>query len=239
MVGQSTTTHFGVGIRPGKRGTKLTRDNYAVVSHRSSFGRSEPYPDEWCQGQLAKVMDNFDLNMAYFRSLDRAKFANELHLFLAAFQEPAGQFQDEGEFLEVADLSVYDQVSGYYLLVLDQYCQVYLGRSTDIKNRIRAHWARTLPFDRLLFGPVDKSRLSIDSFRALDTTQIYVQDTGGPFWEVPEYDMEDDYISLFSDEFVCNRLRGGTLTNVDRLEIALGWDKSAIKRRPLSAKPGS
>jgi len=234
----STITHFGLGIRLGKRGVRLTRDNYAVVSNKSSFGRPEPYSDEWCQGHLAKTLLNFDRNMAFFSSLDRIKFATELHLFLAAFQEPTGQFQGEGDFLEVADLSVYDQVSGYYLLVLDQYCQVYLGRSTDIKKRVQAHWARTLPFDRLLFGSVSKSRLSIDSFRALDTTRVFVQDTGGPLWLAPENDMENDYILLFSDEFVCNRLRGGTLTGVDRLEIALDVDKTAIKRRQLPADPG-
>ncbi len=60
------------------------------------------------------------------------------------------------------------------MLVLDEYKQVYIGQSTDIKSRILHHRSKKKPFDRLIFGSVENSILSIDSFGALDTTRIYI-----------------------------------------------------------------
>jgi len=40
------------------------------------------------------------------------------------------------------------------------------------KEHIRQHWSKTKQFDRLLWGSVTESIISIDSFRALDTTRI-------------------------------------------------------------------
>lgn len=58
-------------------------------------------------------------------------------------------------FEGVADLNEYDNNSGYYMLVLDKYKQIYIGTMYNIKKRIREHWVKRRPFDRLIFGEVD------------------------------------------------------------------------------------
>ena len=71
-------------------------------------------------------------------------------------------------------------------------------------RRIHQHWTKSKSFDRLLFPmyAVDKSVLSIDSFRALDTTRIFVYATK------KTYSNENKYINSFSPQFVSNRLGG-------------------------------
>jgi hypothetical protein len=59
-------------------------------------------------------------------------------------------------------------------MVLDNYKQMYIGQSLDIKRRILQHWEAIKQFDRLIYGRVDNSVLSIDCFGALDTTRIFI-----------------------------------------------------------------
>lgn len=47
-----------------------------------------------------------------------------------------------------------------------------------------------------------KSKLSIDSFRALDTTRILVYPADDT------YSLENKFTNYFSNEFVCNRIGG-------------------------------
>lgn len=197
--------HFGIKVLEGKRGLKLTRDNYAIISKKNSLVKfsqdiyedesGKTYKDQWCKEHYDECMKNYDLNMEYFSLLDHDEFNNEIDKFL----------KRNSEFVEVFDLNLYDHKSGYYLMVLDEYCQIYVGTTTDIKKRIRTHWSASKPFDRLLFpmGAVNKSILSIDSFRALDTTRIFAYLTD------KLYDNEDDFINQFSNKFICNRIGGG------------------------------
>ena len=67
---------------------------------------------------------------------------------------------------------------------------------------------------------VDTSTLSIDSFKALDTTRIYAYQTKRM------YDFEDKFINAFSPEFLCNRIAGGRMLSL--LQIV-----STIKRKDL------
>ena len=95
-------------------------------------------------------------------------------------------------------------------MVLDKYKQLYVGYSQDVKKRILQHWKNSKPFDRLLFpmGDVQHSVLSIDSFKALDTTRIY-------FFESDYHErIEDIIIKFFSPKFVTNRVPGGLLNSV-------------------------
>ena len=66
------------------------------------------------------------------------------------------------------------------MMVLDKYKQAYIGKSDNIEQRIRHHWSQNKSFDRTLFPmyAVEKSVFSIDFFRALDTTRIYVWKRG-------------------------------------------------------------
>ena len=206
--------HFGVSIHAGKRGLKLTRENYAIVDNKSSFDSKlqcliennayadeagKYYTDEWCLTYRELCLQNFDLNMQFFSSLNHEEFEEEIANFL---------LKNEG-FVEVYDLNEWEGVSGYYLMVLDKYCQIYIGTTDDVKKRIRQHWTKSKSFDRLLFPlyAVEKSVLSIDSFRALDTTRIFAQRT------INTYSKEDDLINTFNLNFVTNRIGGGKLEN--------------------------
>ena len=70
-------------------------------------------------------------------------------------------------------------------------------------------------FDRLICGSVESSKLSIDSFRALDTTRIFVLVTNRTYHD------EDKFINLFSDKYVCNRLNGGKIDDSDFVELTI------------------
>ncbi|WP_138419650.1 GIY-YIG nuclease family protein [Aquibacillus sediminis] len=200
--------HFGVKVLEGKRGLKLTREKYAVVSNKNSLVRfsrdiyadeaGKFYTDEWCENQLKDSLKNYDLNMEYFSLLDHSKFCEAIEAFL----------KRNKQFTEVYDLNLYEGKPGYYLLVLDEYSQVYVGTTNNIKKRIRKHWSHSIPFDRLLFpmGNVESSILSIDSFRSLDTTRIFAYETKQTF------DSENKFINQFPTEFVSNRMAGGKIT---------------------------
>nr|MBR4279423.1 hypothetical protein [Clostridia bacterium] len=203
--------HFGVIVKPGKYGLELTRDTYAIISTKNSLGKfphmqhayadkeGTTYTEEWCLEYQQLVLRNFDLNMRFFASLSHDEFQASLDSFL---------LKNKG-FVEVSDLTEYTGVSGYYVMVLDKYSQVYIGTTDDIRKRIQQHWSRRKYFDRLLFPmyAVNESILSIDSFRALDTTRIYVRVTKRT------YVSENKYIKQFPQQYVTNRVGGGIFSH--------------------------
>ncbi|WP_346870517.1 GIY-YIG nuclease family protein [Clostridium sp. UBA5119] len=202
------SNHFGLKVLEGKRGLKLTRENYVVVSNKNTLLKfpmdiyadeeGRIYSDEWCKKQLDNCLKNFDLNMEYFSLLNHDEFNMEITKFL----------KSNKCFVEVFDLNLYDEKSGYYIMILDEYCQLYIGTTDNIKKRIRQHWNKSKSFDRLLFpmGAVDTSVFSIDSFRAFDTTRILAYTTKRTF------DLEDKFMNQFSSKYMCNRLGGGKIT---------------------------
>ena len=130
--------------------------------------------------------------------LDKIEFNKVLNSFLLHYND----------FDEVFNLSKYSKAEGYYIMVLDEYKQVYIGKTNDIKKRIMRHWSQTKPFDRTLFPmyAYNESCFSIDFFRALDTTRIFVWKhklTNG---------IEEELISNFPSKFCTNRI-GGNITN--------------------------
>jgi GIY-YIG catalytic domain len=201
--------HFGLKVLEGKRGLRLKREKYAIVNNKNSLGvrfsrdiyvdeEGKIYKEQWCKEHLKECLENFDLNMEYFSLLNHNEFCTEIEDFL----------KWNSQFTEVHDLNFYEGKAGYYIMVLDEYSQVYIGTTNDIKRRIRQHWSNSKSFDRLLFpmGNVNSSILSIDSFRALDTSRIYAYETNETF------SSEDKFINQFSAKFVCNRLGGGKVT---------------------------
>lgn len=187
--------HFGVKVIKKKYELKLVRNEYAIINNKSSIYKGKIYSDEWCKTQYKKAMENYDLNMEYFSLLDKKEFNEEINSFLNIYKE----------FKEVKDLKLFNGKSGYYIMILDEYKQLYIGTTNDIKRRIQQHWSKRVPFDRLIFGTVDNSIMSINSFNALDTTRIYAYPTDGT------YINENEYIDYFSPCFVCNRLEGGKI----------------------------
>jgi len=110
------------------------------------------------------------------------------------------------QFKEVFDLNEYDGVAGHYIIILDEYNQAYFGITSDLRRRMTSHWSKTKEFDRLIFGRVENSILSIDSFRALDTTRIFVSTRQ----KTHEYE-EDALIKSFPKKFTINRTAGGPM----------------------------
>lgn len=127
--------HFAVKVLEGKRGLKLTREKYAELSNKNSLGHFSAdiytdeegrcYSDEWCMKQLEDSLKNYDLNMEYFSLLNHDEFNSEIRNFL----------NENKLFTEVFDLNLYDRKSGYYMMVLDEYCQLYIGTTDDINKR--------------------------------------------------------------------------------------------------------
>lgn len=181
-------TYFGVSILQNDK-NELKRENYALINKKSSFKRGlyarlyqenperynkifedescETYTDQWCENHRIKCMENFDLNMAFFDNLSKDDFETELNNLIKKHRK----------IKQIFDLNDCSDMTGIYIMVLDKYKQVYIGQSSNIKNRILNHWSKTKQFDRLIFGRVDNSILSIDVFGALDTTRIYVYPT--------------------------------------------------------------
>lgn len=98
-----TIIHFGLTITTRTRGYQLNRENYAVISNRSTLGKSTLYmqalrenneklinsyseifadkegliyTDNWCNKHLIEVMQNYDLNTKFFESLDHETLGN-------------------------------------------------------------------------------------------------------------------------------------------------------------------
>ncbi|KJQ55755.1 hypothetical protein [Microbacterium sp. SA39] len=210
--------HFGGPVRSTRGlGLRLSRDTYARINKRSSLSRMyrEDDPefwdavdkdyddaehrirsDAWCEAMREAALANFDLNMAHFASLDREEFEQALQSAAASRRG----------MIEVTDLAQWDGVPGIYIMVLDEYCQVYVGvanSSTGIAKRIRQHWTHQKEFDRLLWGSIETSILAIDSFRALDTTRIFALKTERTF------DGENPLLEQFPRKFTLNRVMGG------------------------------
>ncbi|MDP3949524.1 hypothetical protein [Microbacterium sp.] len=229
--------HFGLKVRGSRDlGLRMSRDTYARINKRSSAPRrhrdddpelsdaldsvsDDPETkilfDEWCAAHQKRALTNFDLNMAHFASLDHDEFEQALQHAISGRRKLA----------EVTDLTLWDGVPGLYIMVLDEYRQAYVGATDQpggIMARIKQHWAGTKSFDRLIWGGVESSILSIDSFRALDTTRIFAAKTSRSF------DGENPLLNRFPAKFMLNRIMGGR----DAVKLAglLGFE-SVMKSR--------
>ena len=132
--------------------------------------------------------------MKYCASLSKEDFNNELENYLCRHKG----------FHEIRKLAYCDGLEGFYIMVLDEYKQVYIGKAYDIKKRIKQHWTNTKDFDRVLLPMYNTdSVFSIDFFRALDTTRIFV-------WENSISDeTEAGLVEDFPKMYCTNRIGGG------------------------------
>ena len=207
--------HFNVNVIKNDR-NKLTRENYCIPTNKVSsrlkqsvmfamknrnykvpnkyYLNPETYTDSWVKELYERCMNNFDLNMNYFSKLNNDDFKNYLNKFVKKYK-----------FKEVFDLSKI-KAQGMYIIVLDEYKQVYIGVSDNVKQRIMRHWSTTKEFDRLIFGNKEKSILSIDSFGALDTTRIFFM----PITSKNKLYLEEEKIvNEFDNKYKLNRVAGG------------------------------
>lgn len=158
------------------------------------FADEEHYSNEWVENHYKDCMRNFDLNMKYFESLNYNDFDKKLK-----------SFTKKNKFVEVNNLDDL-VVCGIYILVLDKYKQVYIGKADNIRKRILNHWSKKKEFDKLIFGRVEDSVLSIDSFGALDTTRIFYKKINS-YKDI--YTLEEKYVDKFNNKYLLNRVAGG------------------------------
>ena len=204
--------HFGIKLINRGKSFYLNRDEFALINTKPSLPYYETlanknaytdkdgseYTESWCDEYRQLCLKNYDLNIAYFSKLDESTFDEALRNFLSQYKQ----------FIEVKNLNEFTGIEGYYIMVLGQYKQVYIGKTTDIKKRITQHWSKTRQFDRTLFPMYawDKSCFSIDFFRPLDTTKIYV-------WKnKTSIGIESELINNFPSQFCTNRI-GGDITD--------------------------
>lgn len=197
--------HLGLKVRKKEGGLYLTRENYATITNKSSFGHlkgyKKYYEDQEVSELLTGAYKNFDLNMAYFQELSKEEFKQQILTFL----------EKNEDYQEYTDLSLLKDEDGQYILVLDEYSQVYYGNGGVLS--IRRHWNKRTPLDRLVSGsvyerfdnqnPVDESILSINAFRALDTTRVLVKKSDSKRSRIKrDYEIDDKFSLNRSSLFV-------------------------------------
>lgn len=187
--------HFGVNVLEKSSGLKITRENYIEKVVFKNPYLKKYYTDSVIKDCTEVYLYNYDKNMEYFSTLSKEEFNKVLKDFVSK----------NVDFQEITDLTFVKGQSGYYIMVLDEYAQAYIGTSRDIKKRIQQHWSMQMYFDRLIFDGKEDSILSINSFRALDTTKIFVYLTTNTF------NLEDKLINQFDNKYLLNRTAGGLL----------------------------
>ncbi|GAA2250934.1 GIY-YIG nuclease family protein [Herbiconiux moechotypicola] len=227
--------HFGEVRLPGKYGHRLMRERYALADKKltvhlprdwspslwdamDSWFEDEDhriYTDAHCAELREEALVNFDLNMAFFAQIPQASFDEAVSTML----------KRKKQLRPIMDLKELDGREGLYVMVLDDYRQTYIGQSSDMRRRIKNHWAGTKKLDRLVFGPVHESVMSIDAFRALDTTRIFAAVTSRADA------LEACVVRTFPADYRLNRIGGGILTKMRALFI-----KNEMNRRQLSSQ---
>lgn len=209
--------HFGINISRNKI-PKISRETYATIDKRSSFYNDrlwknstifdeeydnwkyedkdhKIYSDQWCEQHQKDALKNYDINMHHCQQLNKEDFNKEIEKLKKSFPE----------FVEVDDLDEYDNLSGIYILILDEYKQMYIGQTSNIRQRIMHHWGSRKRFDRLIFGSIETSKISIDSFGPLDTTRILIMKLN--IGEL--FDREEEIVKTINNKYLLNRVEGG------------------------------
>lgn len=196
-------THFNCRLREKDGGYKLRKDNFATDSNKSGLVPGTIIPSNLYQKYLDEAPINFDYNMNFYSKLSKIEFNDMIENLV-----------NETSFVEITNLQEYAEVSGLYAMIIGEYCQIYIGKADNIKKRILRHWSQIMPLDRLIFGDTKRSRIGIDSFRALDTSKILVYPLNLDEAAV----LENKYIEKISDKFLINRTIGGNIAP----EVAIG-----------------
>jgi hypothetical protein len=184
--------HFGVWFDNNLATLRINKANYALFGEKELRFMSI----EQCRAHQSNCLINFDKNMSFFYRLDSSDFNQMLKECIVSNKC----------FTKISNLSECDEMCGIYVMVLGRYKQVYIGQAINIKKRIVQHWRAKKEFDRLLWGTVNNSVLSIDSFGPLDTTEIYVLQAVSK--DELNY-LETEFVDLIPDDYKLNRIGGG------------------------------
>ena len=218
--------HFGIRVDATRPTARINRDTYTQVSERPSIynyheakyhiehfksafllldeaTQSVSYTEDHCNLLRDRALSNFDINMQKFALLDTSDFEDVLRKFTRRrhFSEIANL--NDAAWSDPCELGI----DGYlYIMVLGQYKQVYIGMTRSaLKTRILQHWRKRKPLDRLVWGSLDVSPISIDSFGSLDTTHIYAKPVVENFLGYLDL-TEHRYIHAYDQRYILNRL---------------------------------
>ena len=183
-------THFGIKIKD-KSSNYINKESFISSKPEGMVGWNESH----YEAQRQKASLNYDLNMRFFNTLNH----NE-------FDEYTKKLYKKFGLKECIDLKSLDNVSGLYILILDKHKQLYIGQSNNIKKRIQQHWNRNMSLERLIFGTIIDSIISIDCFGALDTSRIYYIETTNSNLL---YNLEEKVVSFTDIKYLLNRTAGG------------------------------
>lgn len=141
-----------------------------------------------------RALVNFDLSLAYFAALDPAEFESSLQALLARHPK----------MKQVEHLPDFEDVSGVYIMVFDEYKQMYIGKADNVRRRVKQHWSNRKPFDRLVYGSEYTSIFPVDEFRQLDNTRLFALKSDTP------YNLETKIEKSADKRFCLNRIDGGS-----------------------------
>lgn len=190
--------HFGVLFDEEKNPKYMTIDNFINRNLEQN-----KYLTDFAK---EKALKNYNLNIRYFINLNQEEFNRTLTYLLNLYA-----------FVEIKDLNEIKGRQGIYILVLDNYKQIYIGQTNrDLKARILRHFNIEIPFQRVPFVRYDT--LPIDAFKPLDTTRIFTLFTS----EQNVIDeIESKLINECDKKFLLNKTIGGKANNYIDLAIRL------------------
>lgn len=216
-MSNDTIDVFGIKYKKDDLDLKISRERYAIIDKKNHFQKNDQYllshgwhlrdknkyddseytyySDEYCIKHQNDCLYNYDLNMAFFEKLDENEFNKVVNKIFNKFKN----------IYEINNLNEVNNISGVYILVLQEYKQIYVGESINVGRRIKQHWNRKKQFDRLIFGKIDDSILSIDSFGPLDTKRIFVYES-----KYDRQEIEEKIVKYIPKYFLINRTRGGS-----------------------------
>ena len=185
-------THFGIRIRP-IGSAKLTEGIYCNTCLNSII-QLRAF-SSFCG---KRYFDPFILPVYY-------RFASKMdqiaHLDSAEFNTTVDKLVEFWQLQYVLDLSGLSKCCGIYVMVLDEYKQCYIGKSNDIRTRITQHWSR----DDTISG------YGVDTFRAQDTTRIFILPMEKKAFNKHVDTIEYMMIDSIDEKYLLNIMPGGDL----------------------------
>ena len=112
--------HFGIWINNKRKYLKINRDEHAEIDNKN-----HSLSDEYCIKQQERCLINYDLNMRFFSKIKYEDFEKVIKKLKKKFKK----------LVETTDLSIYGKKEGIYILILDDYKQMYVGQTSDIKKK--------------------------------------------------------------------------------------------------------
>lgn len=213
---ERTGLHFGEKLRSSKYGLKMSRATYGLPSrspHQRMILRPEfeamwksvdwmfrdeehgQHSDLFLLVQRDQALINFDESIKYFESLPADEFEETVQLALRKCRT----------LKPVENLADFEDKQGLYVMVFDEYKQIYVGTASNLRKRIKQHWTAKKSFDRLVFGDPYESVLPVDELRALDNTRLFAARTSKAF----EY--ERKLVDVITPRYLLNRTSGGDI----------------------------